>query len=668
MRKNFAISAITLIFAVVAVIGIGLRKSIAVSERASDARVAQEERKPIRPDLPGTISGAVNPSAVPDYVAYELFLRTLASGVSRGLAEKIGLKDDEVDVLIRQARYLQNSLADLERKVDENRNAPARTANSGPQGLLLDLQKERERAVIETMSSFVLRSLDEPSSQKLQAYLSGEVKGHIKAVPATTVWNSSELGEKNRYYFIYADAWLSGATVYGTGSVTTSYTSLASNSYKVSTTIVSPKEQRFHVNSLADASTAVVSVTSLPIGVQDGQYVVEVIVESDKEGNGLFVGNVATSVFVEPQVYVSSITPSIREVCPNDSAGGAFEVTYIVTSGIPTTATVTVLLEFHRVTPRQNINYTVTPGGGTNANGLATIPLPAPASGTHEQTFTISTSGNQVANEIQIEFRGWLNSAYYFTTNSAGQQVRTDIPLGTRQTTNVTLKVRRSQAGVCGGSDGGGNMACTVSTGANCFLSSNGASCGQGLRPFPPCCCFWSPLIFDVTGNGFQFTDAAGGVRFDLVGDGVTSQVAWPTASSGNAWLALDRNGNGLIDNGKELFGNFTQQPLDPGIGNGFLALAEYDKSGNGGDGDNFISSSDSIFSTLRLWQDANHNGISEPNELLTLQSQGVTMIPLTYVETTLTDQYGNRFRYQSKAITTAGKRTMYDVYPVFTP
>jgi hypothetical protein len=119
----------------------------------------------------------------------------------------------------------------------------------------------------------------------------------------------------------------------------------------------------------------------------------------------------------------------------------------------------------------------------------------------------------------------------------------------------------------------------------------------------------------------------AGGVRFDLAGNGTTYQVAWPTAVSGNAWLALDRNGNGLIDSGKELFGNFTQPPPNPGEGNGFLALAEYDKPENGGDGDGFITSNDSIFSSLRLWQDANHNGVSESNELLTLQSQGIIWI-----------------------------------------
>jgi hypothetical protein len=160
----------------------------------------------------------------------------------------------------------------------------------------------------------------------------------------------------------------------------------------------------------------------------------------------------------------------------------------------------------------------------------------------------------------------------------------------------------------------------------------------------------YTPILIDTLGDGFKLTSSKDGVVFNLI-PSLPIKIAWTEVNSDDAWLVLDRNGNGVVDNGQELFGNTTPQAEPPtGVEkNGFLALAEYDKPQNGGNNDGVITSTDSIFASLRLWQDTNHNGVSESAELHTLSSIGLATLELQYKESKKTDAYGNNFRYRAK-------------------
>jgi hypothetical protein len=160
-------------------------------------------------------------------------------------------------------------------------------------------------------------------------------------------------------------------------------------------------------------------------------------------------------------------------------------------------------------------------------------------------------------------------------------------------------------------------------------------------------------------------SNAANGVNFDLDADGVAERLSWTAAGADDAFLALDRNQNGKVDSGLELFGNYTQQPPSSSP-NGFLALAEFDKTENGGDGNGIIDSRDAVFDRLVLWVDSNHNGTSDPGEVRPLNGSGVTAISLDYHESRRRDQYDNLFGYRSRIRSTRHSdiaRWAYDVF-----
>jgi len=192
------------------------------------------------------------------------------------------------------------------------------------------------------------------------------------------------------------------------------------------------------------------------------------------------------------------------------------------------------------------------------------------------------------------------------------------------------------------GTGSGGTNSCNTTFASRCmrfggdydFLSCTCLGCDY---------CGGSPIVIDIAGDGIALTGPSDGVDFDLNGNGTRDRLGWTRPNSDDAWLALDRDGNGTIDRGAELFGDFTNQPPSANK-NGFLALAEFDTNR-----DRVIDERDTVFESLRLWQDRNHNGISEPDELHTLVELNVKTLELDFKESKRVDEFGNEFKYRAK-------------------
>ena len=197
-------------------------------------------------------------------------------------------------------------------------------------------------------------------------------------------------------------------------------------------------------------------------------------------------------------------------------------------------------------------------------------------------------------------------------------------------------------------------------------LSSVERTCNCAPMPRPRCFADGCPILIETGNGGFTLTDAADGVDFDLVGHGVPSRVAWTEPGGDDAWLVLDRNGDGRIDDATELFGDRTPQP-PAGERHGFLALALFDQPAHGGDGDGWIGAGDAVFDDLRLWLDHDHDGVSDLGELIPLASADIEAIGLDFFRSQRRDRHGNRFRYSARVrLASGGHRLATDVFLQF--
>ena len=165
--------------------------------------------------------------------------------------------------------------------------------------------------------------------------------------------------------------------------------------------------------------------------------------------------------------------------------------------------------------------------------------------------------------------------------------------------------------------------------------------------------CLASPLVFDLGDNGVAPSAPERGVHFNLNAHGKL-KTAW--IAGDDALLVLDRDGNGTIDDGRELFGSATQVDGVPAE-DGFAALAVLDQAGHGGNGNGLIESEDLLFRELRLWRDTNRDGISQASELTSLVAAGIEAIELRVQRRELRDQHGNDLGLQGSFVRQDGRQ-----------
>ncbi|MBV7431695.1 hypothetical protein KW847_26340, partial [Acidovorax sp. sif0715] len=160
------------------------------------------------------------------------------------------------------------------------------------------------------------------------------------------------------------------------------------------------------------------------------------------------------------------------------------------------------------------------------------------------------------------------------------------------------------------------------------------------------------PLVLDLDGDGLEITPLSRGVQFDGNGDTIRTATSWVQADDG--LLVLDRNGNGVIDSGRELFGDETLLADGKKAAHGFAALAELDVGGaanaTGGAGDGLFDAKDAQYTNVRIWRDLNQDGISQAGEMQTLAEAGIASVKLSSTKTATS--YGDAQLVQSGSFT----------------
>lgn len=184
---------------------------------------------------------------------------------------------------------------------------------------------------------------------------------------------------------------------------------------------------------------------------------------------------------------------------------------------------------------------------------------------------------------------------------------------------------------------------------------------GGVLNPVDQGCGPESPILIAFAGP-YVLSGADDPVWFDMAGSGVPRQIGWSARESEEAFLWLDRNFNGIVDNGKELFGDATLLATGARAQNGFEALRELDENRDG-----VLDRRDARWAQLMLWYDRNHDGVSQQDEIVRVSDSALESMSLDYRWSGRRDRYGNMLRYESTVwiggVVEPRPRRVYDVF-----